>query len=104
MVEEPTEWQHIHQLDLRLKIASSNLEEASQKSCPVFFTTILQADATTIIPPYLQYVSKPDGGFIYCQVILCNVSPTVNKSQILDSYYIPLGIKTSRALQIYSHP
>lgn len=103
--------QHIHRFDLRLKIASSNSEDASQKliqkALVLFFSVILQADATAIIPPYLKldreangindisgrhtvadikgfinlkrYFSnmypKPDGGFIYCRVILATSCP-----------------------------
>jgi hypothetical protein len=67
--------QHIHQFDLRLKIASSNLEEASQKSCPVFSPQFYKQMLLLLFPHTYNMYPKPDGGFIYCQLILATSCP-----------------------------
>lgn len=57
--------QYIHRFDLRLKIKSADSDEASQKmiqkALSLFFNTVLQADATTLIPPYLKLDREASG-------------------------------------------
>jgi hypothetical protein len=108
----------IRRYDLCFKVKSTSTDDESQatilRTLNEFFNIILQADETTIIPPYLELdrntasindlsssflaseitsfstmksyfsrlYSKPDGGNIYCSVILAGSIPSF---ELLDA-------------------